>query len=152
MLPDCNSGEIDWGKFYIMVRPLANACRLIVQAMLLTEQVTLKTTSDHMSTTAYQCLKTRHLSVRYIVMGVCLWQKGFTMEPTAIICLQVKPLALKDSQSKKVGGWVAKTFGRQPVDLTGCGDSISQKRQDILGTNKQSAGLAERAECTRRGK
>lgn len=41
---------------------------------------------------------------------------------------------------------MAKTVSRQPVDFTGCGDSISQKRQDISGTNKQSAGLAERAD------
>lgn len=41
---------------------------------------------------------------------------------------------------------MAKIVSRQPVDFTGCGDSISQKRQDISGTNKQSAGLAERAD------
>lgn len=41
---------------------------------------------------------------------------------------------------------MAKTVSRQPVDLTGCGDSIAQKRQNIPGTNKQSAGLAERAD------
>lgn len=34
----------------------------------------------------------------------------------------------------------------KPVDLTGCGGSISQKRQDIPETNSQSAGLAERAD------
>ena len=68
------------------------------------------------------------------------------MEPTAIICLQVKRLPLIDCQYKKLGGLVAKTVRRKPVDFTGCGDSISQKRQDIPGTNKQSAGLAERAD------
>ncbi len=41
---------------------------------------------------------------------------------------------------------MAETVSRQPVDFTGCGDSISQKRQDISGTNKQSAGLAEGAD------
>lgn len=76
----------------------------------------------------------------------------FIMQPTAIICLQVKSLKpQRDSQSMKVGGWVAKTVSRQPVDFTGCG---AQKRQDIPGTNKQSAGFLresrqQTADCTR---
>lgn len=63
-----------------------------------------------------------------------------------IACLQVKPLPPLDSQSKKAGGKVCKRNSRQPVNLTGCGNSTSQKRQALLGTNKQSAGLAERAD------
>lgn len=57
--------------------------------------------------------KKSHKRTLHVVTGVCLWQKGFNMEPTAIICLQVKPLPLKDSQSKKVGGWVAKSVSSQ---------------------------------------
>lgn len=55
-------------------------------------------------------------------------------------------LPLKDSQSKKLGGWVATTAGRQPEDLRVRWLDIPEKARDIPETNKQSAGLAEGAD------
>lgn len=83
-------------------------------------------------------------------MGVCLWQKGFTMEPTAIICLQVKPLPLKYSQSKKVGGWVAKTVSSQWISQ-GVVTLYPRKGKTFPGqTSKVLVWLREQtADCTR---
>lgn len=109
--------------------------------------------SKHLWAHKYYCILRFEKVIKrvlYTVMGVCLWQKGFTMEPTAIICLQVKPLPLKDSQIKKVGGWVAKTVSSQWISQ-GVVSLYPRKGKTFPGqTSKVLVWLRKQtADCTR---